>query len=69
MKASNLCDTCSKHFAWCKSDPVFAAANDDSVIECHSYERRPGIYWECDFCDYSGNGMNDQFCHHCRKHK
>lgn len=69
MKATNLCETCAKHFAWCKSNPTFASAADDSVVACLSYERRPGIYWKCDFCDYSGNGMNEQFCGHCRRHK
>ena len=69
MKAINLCETCSKNFAWCKSDPTFAAANDDSVVECTFYEHRPGLYWKCHLCDYTGNRMNDQFCHHCRRHK
>ncbi len=67
-RTTSLCDACAKHFAWCKSNPTFAAASD-AVVACTSFEAAMLIGWKCDFCDYRGNGQYDTFCGNCRRHK
>ena len=67
-KRATLCDACAKHFAWCKSDPTFAATSD-AVVSCTSFEAAMLIGWKCCFCDYRGNGQYDTFCGNCRRHK
>ena len=40
----NLCDTCSKEFAICKSTPKFGNGfGDDNVCECSSYMKRTEV--------------------------
>lgn len=64
----SLCATCAKHFAWCKSNPIFADEGD-AVVGCDAFEHPPGIGWKCHFCDYRGNGNYDTFCGNCRRHR
>ncbi len=73
-KKIHLCDSCSFIFATCKSNPTFGCdaggeKTDDNVVECNVYLKRRGVFWRCSFCGYSDNGINQQFCTGCGRHK